>query len=285
MIWRNPWVSNQIGVSPIKEWTALDVWFYIMLEELSYNPLYDQGYSRVGCWLCPASKMAHFTVLKKNHKELWHQLIDFLEEYKITYDLPEEWLHYGLWRWREIPSKFQHVLEKNEDTSSFSKIERSEGIHFFPPVTPCVSGSVILKGKISNSISVDLTYLATLLKPFGEVKVNKTLGILLFKSSGSNFKLFENGRFYFDFGSFDKDVRKQAILVLMTIVRGLECTGCGACLGSCPSQALHIMNHKIWIDTSCTGCMNCFKVCSILVFGYPHLEGRVSQEITQLLQM
>ena len=284
MVWKNPWVSNQIGASPIKEWTALEVWFYIMLETLPYNPLYDQGYSRVGCWLCPASKMAHFLILKRNHKELWHQLLDFLEKYRAEQDLPKEWLRYGLWRWRDIPSKFKHILETKENSFYFSKIAKRVEINFAPLVAPCTLSPVILKGKISNSLSLDLTHIATLLSALGKAKVNENLGVLLFKDSGISFKLFENGRFSFNCESFDEVFSKLAIFVLMTVVRGLECTGCGSCLGSCPSHALHIMNNKVWIDTNCSGCMNCFKVCPMLVFGYSHLEERVNQKISQLFK-
>lgn len=283
IIWRNPWVSNQIGVSPIKEWTAIEVWFYIMLESLPYNSLYNQGYPRVGCWLCPSSKMAHFMILKRNHEELWHQLVDFLETYRIEQNLPENWVRYGLWRWKEIPSKFQHILEGKDRTLYSSKFARRTEIIFNPLVSPCALGSGVLKGNLSSSVSPDLAYIATFLKALGEVKTNENLGVLLFKGSGISFELFENGKFFFNFELFNKSIKKLAVLILMTIIRGLECTGCGACLGSCPSNALLIVNQKISIDTKCSSCMNCFKVCPILVYGYSHLKESLNKKISHLL--
>ncbi|MFX0195587.1 MAG: phosphoadenosine phosphosulfate reductase family protein [Candidatus Hodarchaeota archaeon] len=283
IIWRNPWVSNQIGVSPIKEWTAIEVWFYIMLESLPYNPLYNQGYPRVGCWLCPSSKMAHFMILKRNHEELWHQLMDYLETYRIEQNLPKNWVRYGLWRWKEIPSKFQHILEVNEQILSSSKIAQRVEIIFNPLEFSCVMGSSILKGKLRSSVSPDLAYIANLFRALGEAKTNENLGILLFKGSGFSFKLFKNSRFFYNFELFNKSIKKLAVLILMTIIRGLECTGCGACLGSCPSNALHIVNQKIRIDMKCSSCMNCLKVCPILVFGYSHLEERLDKKISRLI--
>lgn len=282
-IWRNPWVSNQIGVSPIKDWTALDVWLYIMLENLPYNPLYDQGYSRVGCWLCPASKIAHFLVLKNNHELLWQQWISFLEEFKNNHNLPEEWLLYGLWRWKEVPSKFQSLLNEKNETVDTSTIERSPGISFSSAMSPCV-GPVILKGEIKRSEAFDLTHLTNLLRPYGKTSLKETAGIILFKHSGVNFKLFKNGRFYINLESSEDKFQELAILILMAIIRGLDCTGCGACVGTCLSHALSIVDHKIWIDENCTGCLDCYHVCPMLTFGHSHLEERLSNEINQRLE-
>jgi len=282
-IWRNPWVSHQIGVSPIKDWTALDVWLYIMLANLPYNPLYDRGYSRVGCWLCPASKIAHFLVLKNNHNNLWQKWIRFLEEFKNNRGLPEEWLLYGLWRWKELPSKFQPYIKEKNDSDDVPIIERSPGISFSSAMSPCV-GPVILKGKIIRSEAFDLTHITNLLKPYGKTSLKETSGIILFKTSGINFKLFKNGRFYINLESSENELRELAVLILMAIIRGLDCTGCGACVGTCLSHALSIADHKIWIDENCNGCLDCYNICPMLTFGHSHLEEHLSNEINQRLE-
>lgn len=38
---------------PLIDWTANDVWAFIRRENLPYCDLYDQGFDRVGCILCP----------------------------------------------------------------------------------------------------------------------------------------------------------------------------------------------------------------------------------------
>lgn len=43
-------------LSPIIEWTTADVWQYICERGLKYNPLYDEGFKRVGCVLCPMTR-------------------------------------------------------------------------------------------------------------------------------------------------------------------------------------------------------------------------------------
>lgn len=42
-------------VNPIYEWTDADIWQYIRDNKLKINPMYECGYSRVGCVLCPLS--------------------------------------------------------------------------------------------------------------------------------------------------------------------------------------------------------------------------------------
>lgn len=48
--WRHP---HTYFVRPILEWSQKEVWEYITLNNLSYCSLYDEGFNRLGCVLCP----------------------------------------------------------------------------------------------------------------------------------------------------------------------------------------------------------------------------------------
>lgn len=39
-------------VNPLARWTERDVWAYIRINEVPYNPLHDQGYRSIGCKPC-----------------------------------------------------------------------------------------------------------------------------------------------------------------------------------------------------------------------------------------
>ena len=41
-----------VKVSPLANWTKKDVWGRILVENVPYNPLHDQGYPSIGCWPC-----------------------------------------------------------------------------------------------------------------------------------------------------------------------------------------------------------------------------------------
>jgi phosphoadenosine phosphosulfate reductase len=41
-----------VKVNPLATWTRQEVWAYIRINEVPYNPLHDQGYPSIGCWPC-----------------------------------------------------------------------------------------------------------------------------------------------------------------------------------------------------------------------------------------
>jgi len=45
--------KNKWYVNPIIDWSTEDVWEYIRTNGVSYCELYDQGYTRIGCLMCP----------------------------------------------------------------------------------------------------------------------------------------------------------------------------------------------------------------------------------------
>ena len=47
--------NKDLICNPIYDWTDADVWDFIRTRGMNYNPLYDQGFSRVGCIGCPMS--------------------------------------------------------------------------------------------------------------------------------------------------------------------------------------------------------------------------------------
>lgn len=46
-------LKGQIITNPIVDWTDAEIWDYIRAEKLPVNPLYCEGWQRVGCIGCP----------------------------------------------------------------------------------------------------------------------------------------------------------------------------------------------------------------------------------------
>ena len=70
-------------VNPIYEWTDEDVWGYIKENNISYNPLYDMGYKRVGCVLCPMARKAmkvqdeiNFPGIRDNYIKAFERMLE-----------------------------------------------------------------------------------------------------------------------------------------------------------------------------------------------------------------
>ncbi len=124
-IWQNPWVPNQKGASPIQEWTALHVWMYLFKKDADYNPLYEEGFERIGCWVCPASDLSELEYIKEN-LDIYSKFETVLEEYREKNDLSEAWIELGLWRWIEVPVDIKKILsdideDEKEDTEDNSE--------------------------------------------------------------------------------------------------------------------------------------------------------------------
>lgn len=45
--------NNKVVVNPIINWSHSNVWEYIRTNNVEYNPIYDEGFDRIGCIGCP----------------------------------------------------------------------------------------------------------------------------------------------------------------------------------------------------------------------------------------
>jgi phosphoadenosine phosphosulfate reductase len=82
-------------LNPIIEWTTGDVWTYIRQRGLPYNRLYDEGFHRVGCVLCPMTRdvdrqMARWPRLCR----AWERAIKSTWKPNLNLPSPE-----ALWQW------------------------------------------------------------------------------------------------------------------------------------------------------------------------------------------
>lgn len=50
--------NGTVHVNPILKWATADVWQYIHENNLPYCRLYDEGFTRIGCVLCPFKNFA-----------------------------------------------------------------------------------------------------------------------------------------------------------------------------------------------------------------------------------
>jgi len=101
---RSGFIDFQVNLFPILDWNAIDVWSYILLEGIPYNPLYDRGFERIGCYLCPAALNSEFLRVRDLYPELWERWVNYLKRY---YTMDE--ILRGFWRWRELPPKMREL--------------------------------------------------------------------------------------------------------------------------------------------------------------------------------
>jgi phosphoadenosine phosphosulfate reductase len=64
--------ADTMLLHPIIEWSTKEVWYYIRTNGLPYSPLYDEGWKRVGCVMCPLAPV--WQMLKQ--AERWPKIAD-----------------------------------------------------------------------------------------------------------------------------------------------------------------------------------------------------------------
>jgi len=106
----NPYNRNQLNLSPIRNWRALEVFLYVWWRELPLNPLYDMGYERVGCWMCPAMLESEAERTRELLPDLYRRWDDYLFKWASENKLDPGYVRFGLWRWKELPPKMKEFV-------------------------------------------------------------------------------------------------------------------------------------------------------------------------------
>lgn len=109
LVRENPSVPGQRTLSPIRNWRALEVFMYLSWRGIPYNPLYDLGFERIGCYVCPAMLEAEAERLAEIHPDLAARWGRFLDRWARARGLPPEYRRYGLWRWETLPPKMREI--------------------------------------------------------------------------------------------------------------------------------------------------------------------------------
>ncbi len=284
-IWQNQYVPNQINISPIQNWTAFVIWLYIYWQNLPYNPLYNEGYERIGCWTCPSSNMSQMKILKKNHTKLYEKLHSALIQWQSTRDLPEEYLTLGLWRFKQIPKKILNIVSLPDVSEKVSQATDLSSLQVVQ--SECKSDPTTIIGAFSTNISIDRT--SNTLNILGDVKVNKKLQYLQVKDKNSTTLLFSDGSFKITLKNkppISKNFVKKTISnFVLSVLRSLECSECGLCVSECEKGAIKIVDKMLIVDPNlCNHCENCFSVCPIVTIIHRELTGKISEILKKELQ-
>lgn len=96
-------IQKQKVASPIFFWKDIDIWLYILGEDIDFNDAYRLGYDRVGCWCCPNNNArAQFLsrIYMPEQSKKWR---DFLISFARRIGKPdaEEYVDSGKWKARQ----------------------------------------------------------------------------------------------------------------------------------------------------------------------------------------
>jgi len=184
----NPLVPGQVNVYPIRDWRALEVWLYIYWRGLEYNPLYDMGFERVGCWLCPAALGAEYGRMVELHPDLYQAR---------RLGLPGGYIDHGFWRWREHPPKMRLLARQlgidivPQEIGDEAEAEAFR-IRVVSGISPCKAGGYSIEGTTRGVRLVDAVEMMRML---GEVRYSEELGVMVVQTGRGSVKLYTDGTF------------------------------------------------------------------------------------------
>lgn len=139
-------IQKQKVASPIFLWKDIDIWLYILGENIDFNDAYRLGYDRVGCWCCPnngeRSQLLSRIYMPEQSKKWRDFLIDFAV--KIGKPDPEVYIDGGKWKARQggngiaaaedVKIKFTNCT--TEDNAKVYKLNRIVDDSFLELLTP-----------------------------------------------------------------------------------------------------------------------------------------------------
>ena len=265
-VWRNRWLPQILNISPIQYWTQLLVWLYIWDRKLSYNPLYEKGFDRIGCFMCPAAFMAEYKHVEETHPELWRKWEDVLWRWAKRIGLEgkeaEVWVKRGLWRWLTPAAQKGRLAQRvGIAMRDWREIYKR---WLYPPLKEFRYGD---GGVARFEGSFPVTSLEDQYSVLGPFKpVEKGGKLVLEGPSGS--KVVFTGDTIEVKGIRGVLARELVLDSIKLAFRWVNCAGCKACETSCPTGAIKVLQdgdgYKPVVDAEkCIHCKLCIDNCPL----------------------
>ncbi|MDD1722230.1 MAG: phosphoadenosine phosphosulfate reductase family protein [Methanothrix sp.] len=256
---RNPYVPGQTTLAPIRSWRALEVMFYIYWKDIEPNPLYQEDFERIGCWLCPAALQSEFAALKATHPMLYQRWKAWLYDWAGENNLDHRYIDWGFWRWKRHPPKIRELAtEHNIDLVLGTSGKDDVQLRAVRGRSPC-GLEYSIEATLSSPQNHPFASVAGALPILGEVKYAEELGAAVVETDKGRISVFANGQIMIIAGKDEAEELLQS--VCRTILRSQFCTRCKICEKNCPRGAISVSD-AISIDgNKCDRCQKCAKGC------------------------
>lgn len=264
-LWRNKWLPSVLNLSPIQPWDQLTEWLYIFEHKLPYNALYNRGFDRLGCYMCPAANIAEYCLIEKLYPDLWDAWVRELMRWQKLTEQPYEWIRYHLWRWlrRDSPGR-----ERVTGYLGITGVTEGTPADF---VTPLRGRRLEIRVGSSGESLVLESASYELEEPV--IAQRSVLGLEIVKTGADGSILLAKPRRTPDTRVLLRrrnaivegtDAADIAYYLVKLVSRWHICVKCGNCSFWCPRNAVTIAEGRPKTDQRrCTSCGICLEVCPI----------------------
>ena len=254
----SPKIAIQRTISPIIDWLDFDVWLYILTTGIDFNNAYRNGYTRVGCWMCPNNSIWSEFLSKIYMPEQYKKWHDFLISFAIKLGKPdpEDYVKDGNWKARQGGTGIEYAK------TSVLTFE------------PCALEENAINFELQKPITEDLY---ELFKPFGHLNFtlgNQRLGDVYVVGLDGNLHLKLQGKIgstTLKVSILNKNaghcasIRAVEDKVKCQITKYQMCMGCLGCESVCRFGAINIITDHTGLvsykisDDKCVRCGNCIS--------------------------
>ena len=256
---RNPYVPSQTTLAPIRSWRALEVMLYIYWNKMQPNPLYEEDFERIGCWLCPAALQSEFASLKGSHPQLYDRWTTSLREWAEENKLDKRYIDWGFWRWKRHPPKMLEIAKEHNIMLQVSAAGKDEiTLQAERGRSPCG-----LEYSIEATLCVPQNHpyscVAAALNILGEVKYAEDLGAAVIKTEKGRVTAFANGNIMIIAGKEQAEELLRDVCEM--VLRVQMCTRCKICEKNCNRGAITVAETITIDEKKCNHCKKCAKGC------------------------
>ena len=243
-------IQKQAVASPIFLWKDIDIWLYILGEEVDFNEAYRLGYDRVGCWCCPNNnERAQFLsqIYMPEHYKKWHEFLTGFAK-RIGKPDPEEYIDSGKWKARQGGNGLESAKDVKIQFANCTTEENAKVYQLNKPIDDSFIELFIPFGRIAPELGRKLINETVVV----DVKTNvPILSIQPFAQEGYGYSVKVKTTNVAKHGDLQRVVGYQ-------IKKYNACRRCLKCESLCRFGAISIIGGEYHIkDSKCKRCKMC----------------------------
>lgn len=243
-------IQQQTVASPIFFWKDIDIWLYMLAEDIDFNSAYRLGYDRVGCWCCPNNNQRAQFLSKIYMPEQSKKWREFLVEFakKIGKPDPDVYVDSGKWKARQGGNGLASAGDVKIRFTNCTTEDHAKIYRLARPFDDELIGMFIPFGKVAPELGKKLLRETIIL----DVRTNvPILSIQPFNQDGYDYAVKVRTMNVADHEDLQRMVGYQ-------IKKFNACRKCLKCESICRQGAISIVGDNYYIDPE--KCVHC-KMC------------------------